>query len=100
VAALHAWDLQLKHRLRGVELRPGNAGSRQEAVARVHDFVTGKQVLPASPLPIALPAVMKKPWFWATVGGVAAATTAGILLATQPQHKLLGIRLGNPGAGW
>jgi hypothetical protein len=101
VAALHAWDLQLKNRLHGVAWKPGNTAGGQEAVARVHDFVTGKQVLPASSaLPIALPAVVKKPWFWATVGGVAAATTAGILLATQPPPKLLGARLGNPGAGW
>ncbi|WP_257458643.1 PEGA domain-containing protein [Archangium lipolyticum] len=99
VTTLHAWDTQLANRLHGVVLKPGEARG-QEAVARVHDFVTGKQVLPASRLPIALPAVVKKPWFWATVGGVAAATTASILLATQPQPKLLGPRLGNPGAGW
>ncbi|QRO00478.1 PEGA domain-containing protein [Archangium violaceum] len=101
VTALHAWDLQLANRLHGVVLKPGEARG-QEAVARVHDFVTGKQVLPSSRLPIAiaLPPVVKKPWFWATVGGVAAATTASILLATQPQPKLLGPRLGNPGAGW
>ncbi len=44
--------------------------------------------------------VVKKPWFWVAVGGVAAATTAGILLASQPDKPPLGVRLGNPGAGW
>ena len=44
--------------------------------------------------------VVKKPWFWAAVGGVAVATTAGILLASQPSRPPLGVRLGNPGAGW
>ncbi len=44
--------------------------------------------------------VVKKPWFWAAVGGVAVATTAGFLLASQPSRPPLGVRLGNPGAGW
>ncbi|QRK13866.1 PEGA domain-containing protein [Archangium violaceum] len=97
-ASLHAWDVQLENRLRGVVLNPEDARERQAAVGQVHDFLTGKLV-PDTSLPFALPAVVKKPWFWAAVGGVAVATTAGILLATQP-NKPLGIRIGNPGAGW
>ncbi|WP_158501904.1 PEGA domain-containing protein [Vitiosangium sp. GDMCC 1.1324] len=97
--SLYAWDVQLKNRLRGVKVNPADARERQEAVRQVHDFLTGK-LAPDSSLPIALPAVVKKPWFWAAVGGVAVATTASILLATQPQKPPLGIRLGNPGAGW
>ncbi|WNG59602.1 PEGA domain-containing protein [Archangium gephyra] len=97
-AVLYAWDVQLKNRLRGVKLNPDEPRSRDAAVQQVHAFLTGQHVSGPS-LPMALPAVMKKPWFWAAVGGVAAATTAGILLASQPQ-KPLGIRLGNFGAGW
>jgi hypothetical protein len=99
-ATLNAWDVQGKSRLLGVELRPEQARDRQEAVDKVLAFVTGKLVPAPSPLPLALPAVVKKPWFWAAVGGVAAATTAGILLASQPNKPPLGVRLGNPGAGW
>ncbi|HEX8435660.1 MAG TPA: hypothetical protein VF697_11190, partial [Archangium sp.] len=99
-ATLNAWDVQVKSRLLGVALRPEDARERQEAVEQVHAFLTGKQVSTPSPLPIALPAVVKKPWFWAAVGGVAAATTASLLLASQPNKPPLGVRLGNPGAGW
>jgi hypothetical protein len=99
-AQLHAWDSQTKSRLRKVELKPGDLRSQQKAVDQVHDFVTGKLV-PTPSKPLAMPTVLKKPWFWAAVGGVAAATTAGFLLATQERPKpLLGGRLGNPGAGW
>jgi hypothetical protein len=97
-AVLDAWDLQLKNRLRGVKLDSEDPRGREDAVHQVHAFLTGQHV-PGPSLPVALPAVMKKPWFWAAVGGVAAATTAGILLASQPQ-KPLGARLGNFGAGW
>ncbi len=99
-ATLNAWDVQVKSRLLGVGLRPEDARDREEAVEKVHAFVTGKLVPSPSPLPLALPAVVKKPWFWAAVGGVAAATTASILLASQPNKPPLGVRLGNPGAGW
>lgn len=98
-ASLHAWDLQGKNRLSGVSFRTEDLKGRQQAVASVHDFVTGKLV-PSSSQPLAMPAVVKKPWFWAAVGGVAVAATAGVLLATQPNSPSLGARLGNPGAGW
>ncbi|MFY0530017.1 PEGA domain-containing protein [Archangium gephyra] len=97
-AVLYAWDVQLKNRLRGVKLDPEDSREREKAVSEVHDFLTGKHV-PGRALPIALPEMVKQPWFWATVGGVAVATTAGILLASQPQ-KPLGVRLGNFGSGW
>lgn len=97
-AVLYAWDVQLKNRLRGVELNPDEPRDREAAMRKVHGFLTGTLV-PGSSLPIALPAVMKQPWFWATVGGVAVATTASILLASQPQRPL-GVRLGNFGSGW
>ncbi|WP_095976197.1 PEGA domain-containing protein [Melittangium boletus] len=95
---LHAWDVTGKNRLRGVKLDAGDAEERREAVLQVHDFATGKLV-PESRFPVALTTAVKKPWFWAAVGGVAVATTAGILLATQGPRPL-GPRLGNFGAGW
>lgn len=100
-AVLHAWDADTKNRLRGVELRADDTRSRQQAVDQLHDFVTGKLV-PSPSTPFVMPEVMQKPWFWGVVGGVAVATTAGVLLATQPlgSKPLLGPRLGMPGTGW
>jgi hypothetical protein len=96
-ATLYAWDVQGKNRLRGVKWNPASATERQRVVRQVNDFVTGK--LSTSPFPPAVAEVVKKPWFWAAVGGVAVATTAGILLANQGSRPL-GARLGNFGAGW
>ena len=95
---LHAWDVTGKNRLRGVKLDANDAEERRRVVLQVHDFATGKLV-PESRFPVALTTAVKKPWFWAAVGGVAVATTAGILLATQGPRPL-GARLGNFGAGW
>lgn len=98
-ATLYAWDVQGKNRLRGVKWNPEAPAEQQRVVRQVKDFVTGKH----SAFPISLPpevvAVVKKPWFWAAVGGVAVATTAGIVLAQQGSRPL-GPRLGNFGAGW
>jgi len=99
---LYAWDVQTKNQLRGLEFRSDEPRDRKEALEKVHAFVTGKLV-PAPSTPFVLPEVARKPWFWAAVGGVAVATTAGILLATQSGSSpppLLGDRMGNPGAGW
>ena len=100
-AVLHAWDADTKSRLRGLEMRAEDTQGRQRAVDQLHDFVTGKRVTPA-PTPFVMPEVVQKPWFWGVVGGVAVATTAGVLLATQPigSKPLLGPRIGMPGTGW
>jgi hypothetical protein len=100
-AVLHAWDADTKNRLRGLELRPDDTRSRQQALDQLHDFVTGKLVHTAS-APFVMPEVLQKPWFWGVVGGVAVATTAGVLLATQPlgSKPPLGPRIGMPGTGW
>ena len=95
--SLYAWDARGKSRLSGVKLDPRDPQSQQKAVGQVQDFLTGKP-LPGSG-PLSLPPVMKKPWFWAAVGGVAVATTAGVLLATQSNGPV-GTRLGNFGTGW
>lgn len=95
---LFAWDTRDKKSLTHLKLNPLDVHGRQVAAGQVNDFLTGKPVPGQGP--IELPPVMKKPWFWAAVGGVAVATTAGILLATQQQPGRLGDRLGNFGAGW
>ena len=95
---LYAWDVRGNSRLRGVEFGAGDEVKRQRAVAQVHDFATGR-IVPRSVLPPGLVATVKKPWFWAAVGGVALVTTTGVLLATQGPRPL-GARLGNFGAGW
>ena len=96
---LYVWDTRSKNRLRGVRLNPADARERSEAMTQVQAFLTGKPAPSFNPL-ARLPPVMQKPWFWATVGGVAVATTAGVLLATQPPGRPLSSRLGNFGAGW
>ena len=95
---LYAWDTRDKKSITHLKLNPDDAQGRQVAAGQMHDFLTGKPVPGYGPLQ--LPPVMKKPWFWAAVGGVAVATTAGILLATQQPGRPLGDRLGNFGAGW
>ncbi|WNG15550.1 PEGA domain-containing protein [Cystobacter fuscus] len=97
-ATLDAWDVQGKNRLRGVKWNPASATEQQRVVRQVNDFVTGR-FSNGLTIPPEVVAVVKKPWFWAAVGGVAVATTAGILLANQG-GKPLGARLGNFGAGW
>lgn len=96
---LQAWDVQTRKRLRGVELEPGEAQSLRFAATQLRAFATG-QPMPQPPL--SLPALARRPWFWAAVGGVAAAATAGVLLATQPPQKRspIGDVIGLPGVGF
>lgn len=95
---LQAWDVQTRKRLRGVEIEPGEAQSLRFAAAQLRAFATG-QPMPTPPLSI--PALARKPWFWAAVGGVAAAATAGVLIATQPPQRRnpIGDIIGVPGMG-
>jgi hypothetical protein len=82
-AELQAWDTRTQSRLRGVTIVPGSKDETELAAAdRVHAFVTGA-LKPGTPM--ALPAIMKKPWFWAAVGGAAVVTAGVVYYATSSQ---------------
>ncbi len=102
-AELQVWDVRTKNRLRGVELEHRSRDRDVSAVAaadRIHGFLTGA-VLPTSATASGVPAVMKKPWFWAAVVGGAAVVTGGILYATQDRGRRPGdVISGIPGLGF
>lgn len=82
-AELQAWDTRTQSRLRGVTILPGSKDeTAMGASERVHAFVTGA-VKPATSM--ALPAFMKKPWFWAAVGGAAVVTAGVVYYASSGQ---------------
>lgn len=95
-AELQVWDVTNKSRLRGLEVELGSKdpdNSTMAAADRIHGFLTGASPLaPVASSSLAVPPVMKKPWFWAAVVGGAAVVTGGILYATQER--------GRPGPGF
>jgi hypothetical protein len=94
-AELQVWDVTNKSRLRGLEVELGSKDPDNSTVAaadRIHGFLTGASPLAPVSTAMAVPPVMKKPWFWAAVVGSAAVVTGGILYATQDR--------GRPGPGF
>jgi hypothetical protein len=103
-AELQVWDVRTKNRLRGVEIELQSKKYTASAAAdRIHGFLTGKMLADSSS-PSAMPAVVKKPWFWAAVVGGAAVVTGGVLYATQDRNSNKGEPLGPisglPGLGF
>jgi hypothetical protein len=103
-AELQVWDVTTRSRLRGVEVVLGSRDpdeSTASAANRIHGFLTGAMLPgPVSSSGGGVPAVMKKPWFWAAVVGGAAVVTGGILYATQDKSRPNGIGSGFPGLGF
>ena len=94
-AELQVWDVTNKSRLRGLEVELGSKDPDNSTVAaadRIHGFLTGAAPLAPVSTAMAVPPVMKKPWFWAAVVGGAAVVTGGIVYATQDR--------GRPGPGF
>jgi hypothetical protein len=84
-AELQAWDTRTQARLRGVTILPSSKDKDETAMGaaeRVHAFVTGAEK-PATAS--RLPAFMKKPWFWAAVGGAAVVTAGVVYYASSSQ---------------
>jgi hypothetical protein len=92
-AELQAWDLKSKARLRGVEIelasREGKHGPAA-AADQVRGFVNGALAPRVSERGGGLDtSFLKRPAFWAVVGGVAAVTAGAVFVATQDK-----------GSGW
>jgi hypothetical protein len=102
-AEVQVWDVRTKNRLRGVELAlesqdPGN--SPVAAADKVHGFLTGRPIADSSSS-AGMPALLKKPMFWAAVAGGAAVVAGSIFYATQDRRGApRGPITGLPGLGW
>jgi hypothetical protein len=92
-AELQAWDLRSKARLRGVDIDLGARDARSGpagAADQVRGFVNGAMAPRVAEGKGLRTDFLKKPWFWAAVGGAAAVTAGAIFVATQD----------NKGSGW
>lgn len=79
-AEVQAWDLQAGTRLQGLSIQDDGTPE----VARKIDAWTRGQYTPGeNDFLSKLPGVMKRPWFWAAVGGVAAATAGAVWVGTS-----------------
>ncbi|QDE89421.1 PEGA domain-containing protein [Myxococcus xanthus] len=84
-AELQAWDLRSNARLRGVEiaLAPGAKKNGPDAAAdQVRAFVNGVAA-PRVAESNSFSTLIKRPWFWAVVGGAAAVTAGAVYVATS-----------------
>jgi hypothetical protein len=87
---VQAWDVRTKNRLRGVEVDITKRDGKNSALAaadQVHTFLTGvalpKNDRPESKEPlVSQDSVLRKPWFWGAVAGVAAVTAGVVYVAT------------------
>ncbi|QSQ28253.1 PEGA domain-containing protein [Pyxidicoccus parkwayensis] len=90
-AELQAWDLRSKARLRGVEieLAPGKPKHGPAAAAdQVRGFVNGAMAPRVSERGSGPDfSLLKRPAFWAVVGGVAAVTAGTVFVVTQDKGK-------------
>lgn len=86
-AELQAWDLRSKARLRGVEIELASRDARKGPAAaadQVRGFVNGAMApRVAEGSGGSRTAFLKKPWFWAVVGGAAAVTAGAVFVASQ-----------------
>ncbi|QDE67632.1 PEGA domain-containing protein [Myxococcus xanthus] len=85
-AELQAWDLRSNARLRGVEiaLTPGAKKNGPDAAAdQVRAFVNGVAAPRVAEGGNSFSTLIKRPWFWAVVGGAAAVTAGAVYVATS-----------------
>ncbi len=92
---LQAWDLRSKARLRGVEIELGGKKSPAAAADQVRTFINGVGTRKRADEPrvaegpggsssfISSDSVLRRPWFWAVVGGAAAVTAGAVYVTTQ-----------------
>ncbi|NMO18112.1 PEGA domain-containing protein [Pyxidicoccus fallax] len=85
-AELQAWDLRSKAKLRGVEIELTKDSRHGPAAAadQVRGFVNGAAAPRVAQSGRSGDSLIKRPWFWAVVGGAAAVTAGAIYVATTP----------------
>jgi len=89
-AELQAWDLRSKARLRGVEIELASPDARRGPAAaadQVRGFVNGVMPPRVAESGGSRTAFLKKPWFWAVVGGAAAVTAGAVFVASQDNGR-------------
>ena len=85
-AELQAWDLSSKARLSGVEIElAARDGKRSPSAAadQVRGFVTGAMAPRVAERSGSGDSLLKRPWFWAAVGGAAAVAAGTVFVVTQ-----------------
>ncbi|NTX04253.1 PEGA domain-containing protein [Myxococcus sp. CA040A] len=89
-AELQVWDVRTQARLRGVEIDLSGKDRKrgpEAAAQQVRDFIHGAmspRVAESGGTGVSL---LKRPWFWAAVGGVAAVTAGAVFVATQDKGR-------------
>ncbi|MCP3097653.1 PEGA domain-containing protein [Myxococcus sp. K15C18031901] len=90
-AELQAWDVLTRARLRGVSIDLTGRDPKKSAAAaaeQVRTFMKGELAPKAGQgSPVASDSVLRKPWFWAVVGGAAAVTAGAVFVATQDKGR-------------
>jgi len=90
-AELQAWDVRTQARLRGVGIDLSGRDPKKSAAsaaAQVRTFIRGELgPKAAGGTSVASDSVLRKPWFWAVVGGAAAVTAGAVFVATQDKGR-------------
>jgi hypothetical protein len=88
-AQLQAWDLRSKARLRGVdiELTRDSKSGPDAAADQVRGFVNGAAAPRVARSSGSGDSLIKRPWFWAVVGGAAAVTAGALYVATSDNGR-------------
>lgn len=85
VAEVQAWDLETGNKLKGlsVDVTSSDSAKTYTVAEQVKQWIDN----PPRPTSFELPAVAKKWWFWAAVGGAAAVVATGVVAVSQPRHR-------------
>ncbi|WP_338867474.1 PEGA domain-containing protein [Myxococcus stipitatus] len=89
-AELQVWDVRTQARLRGVEIDlSGKERDESPAAAaeKVRGFINGAMAPRVAESTGSGESLLKRPWFWAVVGGVAAVTAGAVYVATQDNGR-------------
>ncbi|AKF80787.1 PEGA domain-containing protein [Myxococcus fulvus] len=89
-AELQAWDVRTQARLRGVDIDLSGRErdqSPEAAAQQARDFIQGAISPRVAESGASGQSLLKRPWFWAVVGGAAAVTAGAVFVATQDKGR-------------
>ncbi|QSQ16734.1 PEGA domain-containing protein [Myxococcus landrumensis] len=89
-AELQVWDVRTQARLRGVEIDLSGKERDQSPAAtaeKVRGFINGAMAPRVAESTGSGESLLKRPWFWAVVGGVAAVTAGAVYVVTQDNGR-------------